>query len=138
MIYKINTNIDTLDKSIDEFKKIGNFCMCKDVFYLETDVDIDKVNYINNYIILTFDNYKKYTNYSKHIEKWCYEKLCEEELKEFEKSEDCQNKLKALNQYMDVLEKEMGVGSGVKQTSKATKSSKVATKPSTHTTKQSK
>ena len=122
MLYKISTDIDTLNEAIEEFQKVGSFCLSRNIAYLYTDIDIKKVKYVKGFKILTFNNYKSYANNSKSIEKWCYEKLCEEELKQYEQSEDCQNKLKELNKYMDVLESKMGVNSVVKEQTEKTKS----------------
>lgn len=120
MLYKISTDINTLNEAIEEFQKVGSFCLSRNIAYLYTDVDIKEVKYVKGFKILTFNNYKSYSNNSKSIEKWCYEKLCEEELKQYEQSEDCQNKLRELNQYMDVLESKMGVNSVVEKQAKKT------------------
>lgn len=104
MLYKINVGEENLNKVVLEFKKIGDFCLNKNTFYLDTEMDIADIPYVKNYKIITFNNYKNFSNNSKNIEKWCYDKLYKAELTLYEQSEECQLKLERLNNYMDVLE----------------------------------
>lgn len=69
----------------------------KDISVVSQSLQISKCSYINN------TNYKNIG--SPFCRKWCQEILYNHEMLEFEKTEECQKRLKYINRQLDLLEK---------------------------------
>lgn len=98
-----NTKIFDCYKTLMSF---GDFVIENNVVYLNTIIDISKVS---SSLPIEKCRYITNTNYSS-IEsmfprKWCKEILYKAELSQFEKSKECQERLKYINNQLDILEK---------------------------------
>lgn len=84
---------------------LGNFIIENHVVYLDTIKDISTVSQslpIKKCSYITSTNYKDIG--SSFCRKWCQEILYKHELQEFEKTVECQNRLKLINKQLDLLE----------------------------------
>lgn len=109
MVYKIKIDIDYLDSALISLKDLGDFVLKQDCVFLSTDKDIPDRIFFKEVLEVTPDNYKIYTGFSDTTKTWCLDKLKQKELEDYENSDECQKRLKLLNEYMDKLEKGMGV-----------------------------
>lgn len=125
MVYKIRINSLNFKEAIEKLKDIGSFCFFGDDFFLSTDKDISKIKFISDIIEINSNNYKRYTANSKNLEKWCQMKITQQELSDYEKTEECQSKLKQLNELMDKIE---GRETEVEKVVRTTNSKKRTTK----------
>lgn len=120
MIYKI-TITGSFKDAVDKLKDIGSFCFFGNDFFICADKDISKLKFISDIIEINSDNYKMYSSMSKNVEKWCSQKLIEHELTQYEKTEECQAKLKQLNDILDAVESKETEGDKVVRTTNSKK-----------------
>ncbi len=94
--------------------KYGDFYFSGRCIYLCADEDFQNVEIPGGIVprILTPQNYGRYChNYNSN--KWCSDILSRIQLQEYENSEEGQQKLKAMNDFMDKIEKgEDALGQG--------------------------
>lgn len=101
-IYEIqfNENMNYID-TIKNIKSLGNFSIFNEYFYLNTNIDLEKIKNILQNICkikeINKNNYIKISN--DYCRNWCQDKLLKIELQEFEKSN--QDYLQKVNNELD-------------------------------------
>lgn len=104
MLLKVNIVDNSISEMFDFLENLGDFIICNKNIYIETD-NIRKTNKYfkkDNVSVINEDNYK--SENSGMVVAWLKDKLIKQELSEFEKSEECQAKLRKFSEYMDALE----------------------------------
>lgn len=104
MLLKVNIVDNSISEMFDFLESLGDFIICNKNIYIETD-NIRKTNKYfkkDNVSVINEDNYK--SENSGMVVAWLKDKLIKKELIEFEKSEECQAKLRKFSEYMDALE----------------------------------
>lgn len=104
MLLKVNIVDNSISEMFDFLESLGDFIICNKNIYIETD-NIRKTNKYfkkDNVSVINEDNYK--SENSGMVVAWLKDKLIKQELSEFEKSEECQAKLRKFSEYMDALE----------------------------------
>lgn len=108
----IPNNIEDVYKIWQYLLDICSFQLSNNVFYIYTnDIDIisqkiKKIKYSMKEI--TSDNYMSIK--SDIVRNWAYNKILEEELNEFEKSEACQKRLREISDFIDAAEEYLKTG----------------------------
>lgn len=107
MIFEIliSKDVKILDL-YDTLMSLGDFAIDNGVIYLDTIKDISKVSQklpIEKVRNITNSNYSNIGNAL--CRKWCQDKLYMYELLDFEKTPECQERLRYIHQQLDILEK---------------------------------
>lgn len=121
MILEINIPVN--DVNFDKLSELGDFIWADGFVYMSTDKD-------EGFIYKCFWNAKisKITKYNYHrvvsgfARIWCKEKLMQQELTEFEKTDACQERLALINKHLDVQEGGFKIGKKKKRKHKRKKS----------------
>lgn len=107
MIYSFKAEKDkTFIEYFNILENLCDFCFHDGVFYINTDLSTDIItDKIGNVklIDVTYNSISELK--SEMIKKWCNEIFYKEELKEFEKTPECQERLIEINNMLDILEK---------------------------------
>lgn len=111
----IPNNIEDVYKIWQYLLDICSFQLSNNVFYIYTnDISIisQKIKKIKYSIKeITSDNYMSIE--SDIVRNWAYNKILEEELNEFEKSEACQKRLREISDFIDAAEEYLKTGGDV-------------------------
>lgn len=107
MIFEIELekNINISDY-IQDIQSLGDFIICNSYLYLNSIKDISVISQtipIKKCQYITSSNYKEIC--SDFCRKWCMDSLYKQELLEFEKTPECQERLKFINKQLDILER---------------------------------
>lgn len=107
MIFEIEIQKDkNVSEYIDVLTELGNFVLNNNIVYLDTIKDISVVSQslpIEKCQYITSSNYKSVT--LPFCRKWCADILYKQELLAFEKTQECQERLRFINNQLDILEK---------------------------------
>lgn len=110
MVLRVKVENLNLSEMFDKISCLGDFIICDKTIYIDTTSKTKTKKVFGNSEIteITSQNYKN--NSSPMVEYWCRSKLIEQELAEYEKTDECQNRLKQISDYLDSLEKFMSGG----------------------------
>ena len=104
MIYKIDFKEEiNFNEVFEKMRSIGDFCFSGIDILINTNKDIKVIDFIKEYKEINSENYKSLT--SSTLQKWCKDILTKVELEKYEKSTECQEKLREINKALNTLEK---------------------------------
>lgn len=104
LIYKIKFKGKSFNDIISELYDSGNFCYQNGFFFIDIE-DTSKLSILgeeDELMIIDKFNYTKFT--TGDVRAWCLDVLSKQELVEFERTEECQNRLKEVMTYLDKIE----------------------------------
>ena len=104
MLLKIKAKNNKISEMFDFLEGLGDFIICNKNIYIDTSNDRKAKKFFkdDSVNVITEENYK--AEDSAMVIAWLKEKLIKYELEEYEKTEECQARLREFSKYMDALE----------------------------------
>jgi|GEM_PF-4637651 len=104
MLLKVNVNKGKISEMFDFLEGLGDFIICNKNIYIDTLNERKAKKFFKDggVSVITEENYKMED--SAMVTAWLKDKLIKHELEEYEKTEECQTRLREFSKYMDALE----------------------------------
>lgn len=104
MLLKVNVNKGKISEMFDFLEGLGDFIICNKNIYIDTLNERKAKKFFKDggVSVITEENYKMED--SAMVTAWLKDKLIKHELEEYEKTEECQARLREFSKYMDALE----------------------------------